>query len=110
MKKENINCAELILLADHLSNSDALCQLAEECDELSHAGLKLRRTLSQSNPTPVSIEEAVRDLAEETADVMVALLVLGAKGFVDVDVVDEIVDHKQTRWLARVLSNETPDE
>ncbi|MDO5549282.1 MAG: hypothetical protein Q4F79_12460 [Eubacteriales bacterium] len=109
MKMEHTNDAEIILLAEHVSNSDAMCQLAEEASELAQAALKLRRAVLQGNPTPISMKEAIAGLNEEFADVIVATLVLGAKGFIDVDEVEAVEAKKQTRWLARVLSKVTSD-
>ena len=56
-------------IMDHIGESEMLCQLAEEAAELSQAALKLRRALGCNNPTPVTVEEARRNLVEEAADV-----------------------------------------
>lgn len=44
-------------------------QLAEECAELAQAALKFSRVLRGENPTPVSKEEAEKNLIEEYTDV-----------------------------------------
>ncbi len=44
-------------------------QLAEEASELSQAALKLARVYRGENPTPVSADQALDSLVEETADV-----------------------------------------
>ena len=59
-------------IAANLSDEDILCQIAEEADELAKAALKLRRAITQTNPTPVSVDEAVDDLMEEYSDTVVA--------------------------------------
>lgn len=66
--------AEYILKT--LGKEEILCQLAEEAAELSQAALKLRRALTQKNPTPVPAEEAAEHLEEEIADVCACLDVL----------------------------------
>lgn len=48
-------------------------QCAEECNELSHACLKLTRILRGENPTPVPKSAAIEALREEAADVMVCI-------------------------------------
>lgn len=60
-------------IASKLSREDILCQLAEEASELAQAALKLRRALTGTNPTPVSVNGAKLALNEEIADVAAAL-------------------------------------
>lgn len=59
-------------IAQKLSQEDILCQLAEEASELAQAALKLRRVITGTNPTPVSEDEALRNLHEEIIDVSLA--------------------------------------
>lgn len=56
-------------IKQHIPQDELLAQLAEECAELSQGALKLRRALTGINPTPVTVEEARKNLVEETADV-----------------------------------------
>lgn len=44
-------------IAANLSDEDILCQIAEEAAELAQATLKLRRAITQTNPTPVSADQ-----------------------------------------------------
>lgn len=44
-------------------------QLAEECSETAKAALKCARILRGENPTPVTLEEAQKNLIEEYTDV-----------------------------------------
>lgn len=76
-------------------------QLAEECAELGHAALKLARFLRGENHTPVSKEQALNSLFEETADVRVCLTVLEElhDEFVNTDYLE---DMKMDRWVRRV--------
>ena len=64
-------------ICDRLSEGELLAQLAEEATELAHAALKLRRTLSNDNPTPVNHDDATDNLKEEIADILLMLDVLG---------------------------------
>ena len=45
-------------------------QLAEEAGELAHAAQKMARILRGENPTPVTEEEARRNLVEKFTDTM----------------------------------------
>ena len=84
----------------HIPQDELLAQLAEECAELSQAALKLRRALTGINPTPVTAEEARKNLVEETADVYNVLgLLLDA---VDNAEIYSIIRRKKERWLKRL--------
>ena len=79
---------------------ELLCQLAEEGAELSKAALKMRRVIDGKNPTPVKFVEALDNLREEIADVMLCLQML------DMDpnhwTYQEIMDAKTHRWAERL--------
>lgn len=62
-----------------MSKPEIAAQLAEECAELGHAALKLRRTMMTGNPTPVSYATALDMLKEELADLSLVLSVLDHK-------------------------------
>ena len=86
-----------------MSEAELLAQLAEECMELAHAALKLRRVLDGKNPTPVSEEKARENFNEEVADVNLVLAVLGttegvAKAY-------ERMNFKLKRWAGRLRAN-----
>lgn len=68
---------EIEFIRKKLPQSELLCQLAEEADELAQAALKLRRAMTGWNPTPVSEEEAIANVLEECADVSNCLVWLG---------------------------------
>lgn len=96
---------DLEYIAENLSDEDILCQIAEEAAELSKAALKLRRALTGTNPTPVSVSEAQNNLIEEYGDVLGAFLVLASK----YDSVNDIntavnanIDTKYQRWAERI--------
>lgn len=87
-------------IKQHIPQDELLAQLAEECAELSQAALKLRRALTGINPTPVTAEEARKNLVEETADVYNVLgLLLDA---VDNAEIYSIIRRKKERWLKRL--------
>jgi NTP pyrophosphatase (non-canonical NTP hydrolase) len=72
-QNEPTNKSPLDYIVEHLSAEDLLCQIAEEASELSQAALKLRRDITQTNPTPVTPKDATKDLIEEYGDVMNAV-------------------------------------
>lgn len=87
-------------IKQHIPQDELLAQLAEECAKLSQAALKLRRALGCNNPTPVTVEEARRNLVEEAADVYNVLgLLLDA---VDNAEIYSIIRRKKERWLKRL--------
>lgn len=83
-----------------LDRPELLCQLAEECTELGKAALKLRRTMTGTNPTPLTEEEAWRNFTEEVSDVMGCLKAL--KIPTDDEMVREIQEYKFKRWVRRL--------
>ena len=87
-------------IKQHIPQDELLTQLAEECAELSQAALKLRRALTGINPTPVTVEEARKNLVEETADVYNVLgLLLDAEDNAEIY---DIIRRKKARWLNRL--------
>ena len=85
-----------------LGKPELLTQLAEECNELAHAALKLRRAMTGVNPTPVSEEDAWAALIEEIADVFVSLDALGIQTDEYEEQVCRIWDEKMCRWAKRL--------
>lgn len=83
-----------------LGDSEVLCQLSEECDELAKAALKLRRAHEGINPTPMSEELAALHLYEEVADVMNCLRVLQIK--IDGNTIQNYQKYKLERWVKRL--------
>lgn len=73
-------------------------QTAEECTELAKAALKLARILYGENPTPVTEEQAEKDLTEEYSDVVLCAKELDICDDPD-DIIDIPTDRKQ-RLLA----------
>lgn len=86
----------------HLDEGEVLAQLAEECDELAHAALKLRRAMEKKNPTPVRVEEAEARVVLEFVDVLNAIDVLGITRRATVNQLRDIGDNKLERWLRRL--------
>lgn len=87
-----------------LGRPELLCQLAEECNELGKAALKLRRVITGINPTPLTETEAWRNITEEVADVMGVLKALQIP--VDDAVVQIIQEKKFQRWVNRLETRE----
>lgn len=87
-----------------MSKPEIAAQLAEECAELGHAALKLRRTMMTGNPTPVSYVTALDMLKEELADLSLVLNALDHK----LEVIpgeEELKRRKEAkavRWIQRL--------
>lgn len=98
---------EIEAIRSRLRRTELLAQLAEECAELGHAALKLRRAIDTANPTPVPARTAEKNLREEIADV---LLLMQLCTWDDVAVLDVRVKHdiaqtiqrKLERWIERL--------
>lgn len=84
-------------IRNNVSIPDILDQLAEEAVELSHAALKLARIKRGTNPTPVTEEEATKNLIEELSD-----LGLITHYVLDIDPDEMIVQKKLVRWKDRI--------
>lgn len=87
-------------ICDCLSEAEILAQLAEEATELAHAALKLRRTLSNDNPTPVNHDDALKNMIEEFADVALCAAVLGMDEYISD--MEKIAESKASRWAQRL--------
>lgn len=86
----------------YLTPAEIMAQLAEEAAELAKAALKLRRTYSDANPTPVSTEEAFDNLMEELADVQNCVFALEINHSTDLMKVRRISISKMQRWAERL--------
>lgn len=89
---------ELNHIIETLGTEELLAQLAEEAAELSKAALKLRRALDGKNPTPVSPSEALRNVREEMADVLLCSISVG----LDEQVTERTIREKIPRWSGRI--------
>ena len=87
---------ELSLAAMDMAPEENSSDLAKAASKLAHSALKLRRTLSHKNPTPVTTEAAVLKVQE----VLLCLDLLG------IDITDANIDliqeEKATRWIGRL--------
>lgn len=81
----------------------ALRQLAEECNELAQAALKLIRVWHKE--TPMREDEAYEHLVEEIADVniMINMVYCGLLNRHQCDAVWDIRDQKENRMYERML-------
>ena len=92
-------------IAANLSEEDILCQIAEEAAELAKAALKLRRAIAQTNPTPVTDEEAIDNLIEEYGDTVGSFMVWAKKNNLDIEIYEtsnENIYSKFDRWADRI--------
>ena len=81
----------------HTNELDLLVALAEEAAELSKAALKLARARKYVNhPTPLSSEEAFKDLLEEYTDVKLCVDALA------IDFDPNLLQKKTLRWAKRL--------
>lgn len=81
----------------HTNELDLLVALAEEAAELSKAALKLARARKYVNhPTPLSSEEAFKDLIEECTDVKLCVDALA------IDFDPNLLQKKTLRWAKRL--------
>lgn len=78
--------------------TELLAGLAEECCELGQAALKYRRAVDGTNPTQVTIYEAIDGLEEEIADVMLYLDYIRYSQ----TKVNAIMSKKRQRWEERL--------
>jgi NTP pyrophosphatase (non-canonical NTP hydrolase) len=92
-------------IRDQVPVTEILTVVAEEAAELTHAALKLRRTMKLGNPTDetITFQKAKANLYEETADVLCALLASGFIGEYELDtLLPGIIVHKFERWVDRL--------
>lgn len=89
---------ELNHIIETLGTEELLAQLAEEAAELGKAALKLRRALNGKNPTPVSPVDAIRNVQEEMADVLLCVLSIGF----DEQSAERTIREKIPRWSGRI--------
>ena len=85
-------------IKDKVPVTEILAGLAEECGELIQASLKLRRVFVSENPTPVSEEQAIENLHEEIADVMLYIRMLDVNRVY----IEDIIGKKKERWERRL--------
>lgn len=91
---------ELSLAAMDMAPEKNSSDLAKAASRLAHSALKLRRTMSHENPTPVTTEAAVLKVQEEVADVLLCLDILGFD--VTDPNIDLIQEQKVMRWIGRL--------
>lgn len=97
---------DLEYVASHLSEEELLCQIAEEASELAQAALKMRRAITQRNPTPKTPEAALNDLWEEYEDLLNALNAYVIKTGNEADEAQSVSYSKLHRWADRIKEKE----
>ena len=86
---------------EELGEGELLCQLAEECAELTQAALKLRRAYTRKNPTPITDEEAISGLLEEIADVRLCIETMFLNEEEEAEI-KSTIERKMERWANRI--------
>lgn len=89
-------------IKETLGKEELLVQLSEEAGELGKAALKMRRTMSKRNPTPIAFEDAEKNLIEEIADVLFCLSLIGYAPESLEKELREIREYKTIRWAGRL--------
>ena len=87
-------------IIEEIGTAAMLEQLAEECNELGKAALKLARIIRKNNPTPVTEEQAKENLCEEAGDVINCIEMLEGANILFVD--DDARKYKICRWENRI--------
>ena len=87
-------------IIEEIGTAAMLEQLAEECNELGKAALKLARIIRKNNPTPVTEEQAKENLGEEAGDVITCVEILENANILFVD--DDARKSKISRWENRI--------
>ena len=87
-------------IIEEIGTAAMLEQLAEECNELGKASLKLARIVRKNNPTPVTEEQAKENLCEEAGDVINCIEMLEGANILFVD--DDARKSKIIRWENRI--------
>lgn len=84
-----------------IGEAAALEQLAEECNELAHAALKLARIIRGENPTPRTADSVREELTEEAGDVLNSIHLLRANKVFFLD--EGLAAEKMKRWAERIM-------
>ena len=112
-RNRGVMMTDLEYIAENLSEEDILCQIAEEAAELAQAALKLRRAITGTNPTPVTMEEALDSFFEEYGDVEGACAVFTEKKRLNGKDVFELlarqIESKYNRWAQRIKEGKKHD-
>lgn len=94
----NGDCRQDMAIIDyHISEAAKYEQLAEEATELAHAALKMARVKRGENPTPVSLDDCLHNLYEESAQVE------ACKAALCIYDDDELIKKSLSRWAKRIL-------
>ena len=94
-------------IRDLLPPWELLAMLGEEACELGQAALKLRRCLDDVNPTRTGYVQAVANLNEEWADV---LLTIRELSMIDDELVRKVMREKEERWRNHLIRHRKAQE
>lgn len=98
------------MLPNELPKEELLTTLAEESAELAQASLKLRRCLTQINPTPKTYETCIHHVMEEIGDVQLCLEALGflEPGYIDLINIEK--EKKMNKWTRRLTEKKLAED
>lgn len=95
-----------LYIRNKLPLEEMLTGLAEEAAELAQAALKYRRAITGDNPTPITQEDARKNLLEEIADVNLYTALILPKnctaGGMEFYYMMECANNKEHRWVERL--------
>ncbi len=95
--------AETTKLSDKIGEPAMLEMMAEECNELAHASLKLARFIRDENPAPGhTIDELMDHVEEEMADVYICLREMRKTQYINETHVSSAIDKKRQRMNERL--------
>lgn len=97
------------MLCEVIGKPAMLEQTAEECSELAQACLKLARIMRNENPAYITKSQAIGNLNEEIADVMICLGELVGT-FVSTDAINHAIDIKEKRMTDRLSPKEVNND
>lgn len=107
MDSEKEYAANVEYVAGRLDKRTLLEQLAEECNELGKAALKLIRAEGlNENWTERCLDDCKEDLYEEVCDVVAVLDVLG----IGTNKREKVRQYKMKRWAGRLQKAEAEKE
>ena len=96
-----------MIVADYVGVPAVLEQTAEECVELAQACLKMARKLRNENPTPANMDDILKALNTEMADVMVCMNAIVEAGVTSYEAIDSEYMIKENRWERRINDKES---
>ncbi len=84
---------------EFVSQKAIMLQLAEECTEVAQQAIKIVRIRDGENPTPITQNEAIKNLHDELGDFFACLACLIG---VDNEMISKVKSQRLNRWRERL--------